>query len=279
MPNLVALALVPRCIRSLFRNLDFSEDLAPSSQRRSGGVCAVVARNYLHAGSKPIHLAELGRCPSSLHRAIYRRLEAFITVSDTPGELPLPPGRAGPEFIARIFDLENFAERNGVGHVKNYEDGIVGCPDRINPVDRYVPDEPYTPFAPYHSLVADRLKITGTGSWTIADFLQDELWLPYLEPSVLALEQRPAVGPSFKHESREENLKLAKIWDARGLLAVFCEKPRFRCRVCGAHKSTLVSQMVQPARVPFGGPLCTLAKWKLHLFTALSSRASSSWMR
>eukprot|EP00438_Fugacium_kawagutii_P001298 Skav226282 [mRNA] locus=scaffold3301:83585:106858:+ [translate_table: standard] len=208
----------------------------------------VVALNYLHAGQKQFGLEELGRRPSALHRAIYRRLEALITVSDTPGELPLPPGRAGPEFIARLFDLEAFAAKHEVGPMNSYEDGIFGGPARIPAAEKYVPNEPFTPFAPYHSLVADRIKITGTGKWDIASFLEDDLWLPYQEPKVLSLDQRPAVGPSFRRESYDENLKLAKIWDAKGLLAVFDEAPRFRCRVFGAHKSSLVDRQIGDRR-------------------------------
>lgn len=73
-----------------------------------------MAVNYLHSGLRFVEFDELRRAPSQVHRAIYKRIGALITASDALGELPLAPGRAGPEFIARLFDLEEFAKERGV---------------------------------------------------------------------------------------------------------------------------------------------------------------------
>eukprot|EP00435_Cladocopium_sp_Y103_P023047 s3468_g5.t1 len=151
----------------------------------------VVALNYLHSGLRHVDMTELGRAPSAVHRAIYSRLSASITACDTPGLFPLPPGRAGPEFIAR------------------------------------------------------------TGLWPTHDFLEDELWLPFLEPAILSLPDQPsAIGPDFSRESKAENLRLAKVWDVKGLLGLFSSSspPRFYCRVFNAHKSLVVDRQIGDRR-------------------------------
>ena len=69
-----------------------------------------------------------------------------------------------------------------------------------------------------------------------------------------------AVGPSFRFEDKAGNLDLAKIWDARGLLGLCHEKPRFLCRVFNAHKNDLIDRLIGDRRwwnqheMHFSGP-------------------------
>ena len=44
-----------------------------------------------------------------------RQIARLVTMCDPPGAQPIPvaPGRSGPEFIARLLELEHFAERSG----------------------------------------------------------------------------------------------------------------------------------------------------------------------
>ena len=76
--------------------------------KRGLHIC-IVALNYVYTGLQPVPVALLGRRPNLAHRAIYARLRALLTACDQPGEHPLPPGRSGPEFIARLVELEHFA--------------------------------------------------------------------------------------------------------------------------------------------------------------------------
>ena len=210
----------------------------------------VVALNYVRTGFRHIDFAELGRAPSATHRAIYGRLRACIAASDTPEEFPLPPGRAGPEFIARLFDLEEFARAQGFFDTDHYQDTL-SQPRKIGEIKKidFEDSNGFTPFEPYRSLNASRLKLSGDGKWPIHDFIHSELWLPYLEPKVLEIANRPdAVGPNFDFESYDECLALAKIWDLRGLTCFFFDKPRFRCRVFNAHKSALVDRQIGDRR-------------------------------
>ena len=214
----------------------------------------IVALNYLHCGLRHVDLAELGRAPSAVHRAIYSRLSASITACDTPGQFPLPPGRAGPEFIARLFDLEQFAHAQGIFSVNHYQKDVGVCegnlgmiPQKQRPSKNVQPV--ISPFNPYRSLQADRLKLSGRGEWPAQDFIEDELWLPFLEPCILELpDQKSCVGPSFKYEDRGECLKLARLWDARGLLCIFDEEPRFFCRVFNCHKNDTTYRQIGDRR-------------------------------
>ena len=166
----------------------------------------------------------------------------------------MPPGRAGPEFIARLFDLEEFARSKDLLKFDHYQSNVGSSSDHVgtiksSPARHPSPVDEISPFNPYRSLQADRLKLSGSGSWPIHDFLEDELWLPFLEPSILALpKQKAAVGPNFRRESISENLKLAKIWDARGLLCLFHEEPEYFCRVFNAHKNDEVDRQMGDRR-------------------------------
>ena len=68
-----------------------------------------MALNYLHGGMRPIPLVLLGREPNAVHLDIDGWLRALLTACDRPDAHPLPPGRSGYEFIARLIELEHFA--------------------------------------------------------------------------------------------------------------------------------------------------------------------------
>ena len=218
----------------------------------------VVGLNYVHHGLRWISLEELGREPSKTHRAIYRRLMALVTVCDTPGEFPLPPGRGGFEFVACMTELEKFVDSYPHFEADSYSCAAESAEPigRIEPKHAYVSDREFSPTQPYRSLRADRLKLTGRGEWPMEEHIDTELWLPFVEPLILK-HGRPFdwPGPQFKHESYVENLKLARVWDARGLLALFSEPPELACRVFNAHKSELVDRQIGDRRFPNGAEL------------------------
>ena len=53
-------------------------------------------------------------------------------------------------------------------------------------------------------------------------WLEGPLWLPYVEPAILSpgFDPDPSLSPSFLGEDRGENLELAALWDAKGLLCL-----------------------------------------------------------
>ena len=77
-------------------------------------------------------------------------------------------------------------------------------------------------------------------------WLEGPLWLPYVEPAILShgFDPDPSLSPSFLGEDRGENLELAALWDAKGLLRL--EKgrsdPGSWARVFNAFKDIKVSR-------------------------------------
>lgn len=69
----------------------------------------IVALNYMHGGMRHVPSALLGRRPNAIHLAIYKRMRSLLIACDRPGLMPMPPGRSGHEFIARLIGLEHFA--------------------------------------------------------------------------------------------------------------------------------------------------------------------------
>jgi hypothetical protein len=169
----------------------------------------------------------------------------------------MPPGRSGFEFIAKLIELERFAGSHEAfcpdlysGAAEREPRPVQTC-GRISEEQTYKPSEQFSPVHPYRSLNAARLKLSGTGSWNLADHLDDILWLPFVEPGVLfhhveSLRQ----GPDVKKEDETENLELAKLWDSRGLLALF-PSPHpsgLSCRVFNAHKNATSDRQIGDRR-------------------------------
>lgn len=206
----------------------------------------VMALNYLHAGLKPVNIELLGRRPTTTHLAIFERLRAVLAACDRPDSHLMPPGRSGEEFIARLIELERFAEGHEIFNPDSYTGSAEEKPPpstvcgRINEEHRFKPAEKFSAVRPYRCLDVSRLKLSGEGNWPMADFLEDILWLPFQEPLILQ-HGEPVTweGPDFSKESKEENERLCRLWDARGLLALFHQMPEhgLACRVFNAHKN------------------------------------------
>ena len=216
----------------------------------------VVALNFLHFGFRLDILPLLGRRPNSLQLKVFDRLWSFLATCDAPGEFPISPGRSGPEFILRLFELQRFADECPHLGLDGYVDGggsvgKVGKIGRRHRVD--LGDNPGA-FMPYRSLDASRLKLTGEGKWPLDNFLEDEFWLPYLEPAVLRHGLSIPTGnvPNFKLESREKNLELAMLWSTKGLLALFPDPPPggATCRVFNCYKNDQVDRQIGDRRMP-----------------------------
>ena len=115
----------------------------------------------------------------------------------------------------------------------------------------FVPEEEFSAVQPYRSLKTERLKLSGTGAWEMEDYLLDNLWLPFVEPDILFHHHVAAWdGPVFTHEDRNENLALARLWDSRGLLALFHEPhpSGLASRVFNAHKNATTDRQIGDRR-------------------------------
>ena len=176
----------------------------------------VMVINQLYLGRLP-RLDEIRRRPNSWQLQCFRRLESLLLACGAdPGPFPLAPGRAGPQLGACLFQLEQFIMKNpdllptygGFAPKAFREDGLL------------FPTEKYPQLAPYKSLDVSRLKLVGTGQWPMEDFMDSVLWVPFREPAFLLHGQRVrgAPLPNLSAESRDENLALARVWDAKSLL-------------------------------------------------------------
>ena len=201
----------------------------------------IIALNFLHGGLNRSSLHLLGRKPNAVQSLVHRRLWALLTTCDSPGHelLSLVPGRSGPEFIARLKELEHFASAAPLLSTESYAGGPEDFEVKKIGAAPLREDSLQTP--PYSALNSDRLKLVGRANWDIAEFLEDELWLPYQEPKILH-HYEPidrALGPNLAREDKEENKKLALKWSEQSLLALVHHPPHDDAftRIFNAHKS------------------------------------------
>ena len=215
-----------------------------------------MALNFVHNGLRFPDLDLLGRCPNALQLSVFHRLRALLVACDLPGRFPVAPGRSGFEFIARLVELEHFAGSVPEMNPDPYTGASLNPQPlekigRIGSEHRFTSKAQFSAIQPYRSLVTSRLKISGTGLWPLADFLDGILWLPYQEPLVLEHHQDVVwSGPDLKGESKEENLQLLRLWDSQGLLALFNEPhpSGFECRVFNAHKNESTDRQIGDRR-------------------------------
>eukprot|EP00435_Cladocopium_sp_Y103_P022342 s2443_g5.t1 len=188
----------------------------------------IVALNFLEGGLSFAGLHLLGRRPNPVQRQIPRRILALVTTCDSPGllDFPMIPGRSGPEFVARLEQLEHFAKRCNLLDVKTYSAGPTDF-EKVSAGRTKKEDAVSAAVQPYTSLNADRLKLVGRGEWDLQEFLDDELWLPYVEPAVLRHGKgfQRELGPQFSREDCNEYLKLAHKWSDLGLLVLVKDVP------------------------------------------------------
>eukprot|EP00438_Fugacium_kawagutii_P010127 Skav208968 [mRNA] locus=scaffold1134:70399:72057:+ [translate_table: standard] len=188
----------------------------------------ILAINFLEGSLTWDSLNLLGRRPNQLQRRVHARLWALLSTCDLTGgnEVSLVPGRSGPEFVARLKQLERFAQRHHLLEVKGY----VGGPkdfEKSSVGKTMKEDDVPLEHQPYSSLNAERLKLVGRGRWHLDEWLEDDLYLPYLEPKVLH-HGGPVdfdAGPNLAREDRDEYLKLAQKWHSLGLLGLTTQPP------------------------------------------------------
>ena len=216
----------------------------------------VVFLNYQYNGLRPVRLSELRRSPSLAQLKIFRHLRGLIAVSDRAGDHPLPPGRSGPEFVARLIELSKYVNENHNFDFGSYSEGASFNDEKVGQIHQhFTPSSEFSPVLPYRSLDASRLKLSGTGTWPLSDFLDGStLWLPFVEPLVLR-HGHPCSwpGPSFVRETIEENYKLAKLWSLKGLLALFDKPSAFFSRVFNTYKSAEADRQIGDRRFMNGG--------------------------
>ena len=214
----------------------------------------VLILNKLYLG-RFASVEELGRSPNTTQLDVFDRLYKYVAVSGSSlGSFKVPPGRSGPELVASLATLEAFLEKNEVfngGYSKKARQAFEAPA---------LDTKAFPQLMPYKSLDADRLKLTGTGSWPLASYLDSVLWLPYVEPRFLlhGLDEGAGPFPVFDYEKPEEYLKLARKWDSLGLLRLY-DAPLLDghfSRVFNAFKNKEVDRQIGDRRIPNARERC-----------------------
>ena len=208
----------------------------------------IMALNYLEGTLRFDQMHLLGRRPNSVQRQIHRRLGALVANA----VLPMLPGRSGPEFVARLQELEHFAKRSGLLDPKSYSAGPLNF-EKTRVGRKAQGDRNDDDLAkPYTSLNAERIKLVGQGDWRVDEFIGDVFWLPYMEPKILqhAFPIDLSAGPNLGREDRSEYLRLAKLWSDKGLLFLTAERPPKGAfsRVFNARKSETQDRQIGDRR-------------------------------
>ena len=212
----------------------------------------VLALNFVHEGLRLTPLDLLWRVPNARQRRAYDRLMRHLVACDSrPERFPLPPGRSGPESLARLLVLEHFAScaLDGPAGSASHSAPLAALPEAPSKV----PFPPRPELQPYRSLDTSRLRLTGRGALDAEPWLQGLLWLPFVEPRCM-LHGRSLRGcevPNFEAESWSENLSLARLWSAQGLLGLVQGEPqqRYRSRVFNAFKDAIRDRQIGDRRL------------------------------
>ena len=238
----------PGCFDGSGLKLSKSPRLKVSQQRLFHVL--VFASDFLYLGRFP-SFAELERRPNKLQLSVFARLRALIAVcADSTEEFDAVPGRSGPELAAALLHLERFFDL----HPELSQSYVQHKPAVFSEDKQVLPKDEYPELIPYRALDASRLKLIGKGEWPMADHLDGPLWLPFQEPRFLLHGERDdsSVWPSFASESRDENLKLAQVWDARGLLRLY-KRPYMKnhlCKVLNCYKNVSTDRQIGDRRIP-----------------------------
>ena len=210
---------------------------------------AVMALNFMHDRAPLKSLGLLQRRPALHHIAVYERLMTIIKASVLSEVATIARcGRKSHQLDARIHELykvlvdEGLTEKSKC-HQLSSEAPVDLCNDKAEEL------------RPYRSLDASRLKITGQGQWDCRPFMGSLLYMPFVEPRFNEYDIVPPddMCPDVRHEDPYEVDKLAKVWDAKGLLrlvpdALAPRDYRFYSRVFNNYKSVLIDRQIGDRR-------------------------------
>eukprot|EP00438_Fugacium_kawagutii_P016043 Skav232582 [mRNA] locus=scaffold932:80382:86688:- [translate_table: standard] len=210
---------------------------------------AVMALNFLHDRAPLSCLGLLRRKPARHHHEVYARLMTMIKACVLSGDATIARcGRKSFQLSARIHELYTTLSREGLFSKSKYHATSEGvsvdlCNDKAEEL------------RPYRDLDAGRLKLTGKGQWDCVPFLDNLLYMPYLEPAFNEFNIMPPADkvPDVSKESRAETEKLAKVWDANGLLRIVPptlapNDLRLFCRVFNNYKSSTADRQIGDRR-------------------------------
>ena len=212
----------------------------------------VMALNYLYNDCSFVPLGLLRREPNPSQRRCLRYLGKLVRTygSEQEGVIPSSAGRRMNALHARLGELsEKLACLGPIADPYAW----------IPPEDRELPqDSPAEALCPYVPVAADRLQLSGKGSWDPTPYLSDDLWLAYVEPRSLLFGGAPPPGsfPDCTREDPAETLRLARLWSTLGLLRLeppdSSLQPHHYTRIFCAKKSSGRLRQIGDRRGPNG---------------------------
>ena len=216
---------------------------------RRAVVLIVLALNFWWSGSRFIDLSLLKRSPSVGQQSIIRRVVDLLQVDGPkiPFDVSLA-GRRCPQLVARLAELSEALTSAGV-RSSPYDRTFEGREVEVPTKNDVLPE-----LEPYRSLDADRLRIVGQGHFDPLPFLEDNLSMAYTNPDCL-LHDPSLEGVELPriNDPLEQVVKLAKIWDAKGLLCLHrfntpLHYPHECIRVFNCYKSSVCDRQIGDRR-------------------------------
>eukprot|EP00435_Cladocopium_sp_Y103_P022128 s659_g5.t1 len=210
---------------------------------------SVMALNYLHDRAPLACLGLLRRRPNQHHVKVYRRLMTLIKASVLSDNVTMAGcGRKSFQLDARVKELFQVLVSCGLDEKSKYHQSSAGAPvDLCN--------DKAEELRPYRCLQASCLKLTGKGQWDCVPFLSDLLYMPFLEPKFNEFDILPPknICPNVLAEDPDEALRLAKVWDAQGLLRLIPSElcpldARLHTRVFNNFKNSLMDRQIGDRR-------------------------------
>ena len=185
----------------------------------------VMALNFLHADCSFVGLPLLGVRPNRAQQVAFANLRGLLKAfGNCAGEVNVPAsGRCSTFLVSLLADLSDFFTRHGLSG-SAYESGLEAAVQSGEGLD--VDLSRAKELTPYRPLDPTRLKLAGTAQWSPLDFLEDDLWLPLVEPQVLLWTKTFDNDdlPKLNKEDPEKVIAPAKVWEVNGLLH-FSPKP------------------------------------------------------
>ena len=178
-----------------------------------------MALNFLHADCSFVSPSSLAVQPNRAQLVVFANLRGILKAfGNCAGDINVPAsGRRSTALVSMLADLSDFFVSHGLSG-SAYEAGFDAA---LQSKDGVVADlSRAEELTPYRSLDPSRLKLSGTAQWSPLSYLDDDLWLPYVEPDVLLWGGSYDYNdlPNLDKEDPGKVLELARLWDVNGLL-------------------------------------------------------------
>ena len=236
--------LPPRCSSRRRRRVGFEQAFH----------VVVMALNFLHADCAFVNLQSLEAIPNEAQMNALANIKGILKAfGNCAGEINVPAsGRRSTTLVAMLADLSDFLTKHGLSG-SAYESGFDAA---LQPREGFVADVSRAEeLVPYRPLNPSRLRLSGQAQWSPMEYLEDDLWLPYVEPNVLLWtnEFDHSDLPRLDREDAAMVQQLAKVWDVNGLLHLspkpIAPEMRPAClRVFNCYKSAVADRQIGDKR-------------------------------